>query len=264
MTRWPPPGCEASTRAKTGDLDEQLTLDQYAILAEFDDDPDAVDRLAGRGRLGRVAGARGRTAPPAARRASRARAPARRAGRGRVRGHGDYSPAPHQLLTGLSHDGEDLTPETHAACPGRGVFFRPWDLTSPVHYCADPATYGHTFRSATTASAAAPGQPDAPDPAGPPADDTRIRPGGSSSRATRPGPPPPRSAGDGWPTLFARRTAPREVAQFVARQLLAMPEPLRSGLARAHAQVLFASSPDATTATGSRPATPHRRGGCRW
>ena len=33
------------TRAKTGDLGEQLTLDQYAMLAEFQDDPDAVDRL---------------------------------------------------------------------------------------------------------------------------------------------------------------------------------------------------------------------------
>ena len=30
--------------------------------------------------------------------------------------------------------------------------------------------------------------------------------------------------------LFARRAAPREVAQFVARQLLTMPEPLRTGL----------------------------------
>ena len=40
-------------------------------------------------------------------------------------------------------------------------------------------------------------------------------------------------------TLFARRSAPREVAQFVARQLVRMPEPLRSGLGRAHAQMLF-------------------------
>ena len=39
--------------------------------------------------------------------------------------------------------------------------------------------------------------------------------------------------------LFGRRTAPREAAQFVARQLLAMPDPLRSGLAAAHSMVSF-------------------------
>ena len=162
---------DASIRSKTGDLGEQLTLDQYAILAEFHDDPDAVDRLLA------VAGWGGSLEHEAERiRQQRAD----QAGHERLCAEldaagfavGDYSPAPHQLLTGLTHDGEDLSPEAHAACPGRGVIFRPWDLTSPVHYCSDPATYGHTVRSATTASAAAPGQPDVPNPAGPPADDT--------------------------------------------------------------------------------------------
>ena len=45
----------------------------------------------------------------------------------------------------LSHDGEDLAPETHAGCPGRGVFFRFYDPVSPVHYCANPDMYGHAF-----------------------------------------------------------------------------------------------------------------------
>jgi len=39
--------------------------------------------------------------------------------------------------------------------------------------------------------------------------------------------------------LFARRTAPREVAQFVARQLLAMPEPVRTGLSMAPGRMSF-------------------------
>ena len=39
--------------------------------------------------------------------------------------------------------------------------------------------------------------------------------------------------------MFARRTVPREVAQFITRQLLTMPEPVRSGLARAPGQALF-------------------------
>ncbi len=36
-----------------------------------------------------------------------------------------------------------------------------------------------------------------------------------------------------------RRTVPREAAHFIARQLLTMPDPLRSGLAGAHHRVLF-------------------------
>ena len=34
------------TRGKVSELAEQLTLDQYAVLAEFEDDPEAVERLA--------------------------------------------------------------------------------------------------------------------------------------------------------------------------------------------------------------------------
>ena len=41
-------------------------------------------------------------------------------------------------LAGLVHDGEDLTPETHAGCPGRGAYFQSWNLEHPVHYCASP------------------------------------------------------------------------------------------------------------------------------
>ena len=229
---------DASTRAKTGDLGEQLTLDQYAMLAEFHDDPDAVDRLlAVAGWGGSLEHEAERIRQQRADQADHERLCAELDAAGFA--VGDYSPAPHQLLTGLTHDGEDLTPETHASCPGRGVIFRPWDLTTPVHYCSDPATYGHTFRSATTASAAAPGQPDAPDPAGPPADDTpdpsrRIVIQGNKAWAAA------TEVRRRWlVTLFARRSAPREVAQFVARQLVRMPEPLRSGLGRAHAQVLF-------------------------
>ena len=41
------------------------------------------------------------------------------------------------------------------------------------------------------------------------------------------------------PQLFARRAAPREVARFVAVQLLTMPEPLRLGLAAAPGSPVF-------------------------
>jgi ParB family chromosome partitioning protein len=63
-----------------------------------------------------------------------------------------------------------------------------------------------------------------------------------------------------WLTsLFARRTAARELTQFVARQLVTMPDPLWSGLARAHSQELFSqltghSEGEWVTICGSAPA----------
>ena len=40
-------------------------------------------------------------------------------------------PAGAARLSQLLHDGEDLTPETHGSCPGRGAFFYSWALTTP-------------------------------------------------------------------------------------------------------------------------------------
>ena len=75
-------------------------------------------------------------------------------------------------LSALIHDEEDLTPETHVACPGRGAFFPMWDRRHPVHYCTDPAAYGHAVRSLLLRRGAAgqssTGTPD--DPAGRPGD----------------------------------------------------------------------------------------------
>ena len=225
------------TRAKVGQLEEQLTLDQYAILVEFEDDPTAVDRLASAARWGM-------TLEHEAERLRQERA--EHAEHQRLRGELDNAgyvitgtlPADGQLLSSLCQDEEVLTIDTHAACPGRGVFFRPYDLASPVHYCADPARYGHTSRYAATASApagaAAPDPNEAP-PADPPDPSRRIVIEGNKAWA---------AAGEvrrRWLAgLFARRTAPREVTVFITGQLLTMPEPLRSGLARAHSDSLFA------------------------
>jgi len=47
-------------------------------------------------------------------------------------------------LTGLTHDGDDLTPEAHAACPRHGATFQRWNLLHPSFYCTSPAVHGHT------------------------------------------------------------------------------------------------------------------------
>jgi ParB family transcriptional regulator, chromosome partitioning protein len=148
----------------------------------------------------------------------------------------DTSPEPGQLLVTLLHDGEDLTAEAHAACPGRAVFFHSWDLRSPVHYCTDPATYGHTSRSA---GPPAPDGGDDPAPAAPlleesPDPSRRLVIEGNKAWAAA------AEVRRRWlATVFARRTAPRELTQFLAGQLVTMPDPLYSGLARAHQQTLF-------------------------
>ena len=122
------------------------------------------------------------------------------------------------------------------------MFFRFYDLLTPVHYCASPDLYGHTFRhreqvspavAGGAAGAPAPGGY-APEPAEPDPSRRLVIQGNREWKAAA-------EVRKRWlaANLFARRTAPREAAQFVARQLLTMPEPLRSGLARAHSSVDF-------------------------
>src|ERR1022692_3863799 len=91
----------AETRAAAGDLAGQLTLDELALLAEFDGDAEYVaerirqDRAEAAQHEQLVAGleAAGITVT-------------------------EGLPDGAARLAGLVHDGADLTPETHASCPG--------------------------------------------------------------------------------------------------------------------------------------------------
>ena len=237
------------TRATVDALDHQLTLDQLAVLTEFDNDPQAIARLTTAAWTGAFEHEAERLRQQRAEHAEhdRLRRELEQAGVTVT----DTLPAAAHLLTGLRHDGADLTPETHAACPGRGAYFRSYDLTTPVHYCADPRAHGHTFRyddaraSGTAAGAAGPLRPVGPD-GSPGQSDPGLRdpgPADATRRLVISGNRAWRAAGEvrkRWlASLFARRTAPREVAVFVARLLLRMPDPVRSGLAAASGRVLF-------------------------
>ena len=231
------------TRAAAGDLAAQLTLDELALLAEFDGDDEAVATIL-------EALRRGLTAEYVAERIRQDRAEAAQheqlvadlvsAGITVTDGLPDGA----ARLAGLLHDGQDLTPEVHAGCPGRGAYFQSWNLSHPVHYCASPAEHGHTVRTFGPppgggndqgADAAMP-SPLPDDPAADAAPDPGRRLVIEGNKAWA-------AAGEvrrRWlPQLFARRAAPREVARFVAAQLLSMPEPLRLGLAAAPASPLF-------------------------
>lgn len=228
-------------RARVEDLDEQLTLDELAVLAEFDGDDDAVARLTIAAECG--------TLEHEAELLRQARA--EDAEHDRIRRELEKAgytvteilPANGQHLTALSHDGEDLTPETHTTCPGRGVYFRNWDMLTPVHYCGSPDMYEHVLRHRDPVSqAAADGDAGSPAPGGWTPEPAEPDPGRRLVIAGNREWKAAAQVRQRWlaTNLFARRTAPREVAQFVARQMLAMPEPLRTGLARAHSMDAFA------------------------
>ena len=231
----------AKTRAAAGDLAAQLTLDELALLAEFDGDPEAVAKIVEALRLGH-------TAEYVAERIRQDRAETaqheQQAAELEAAGFTvtDGLPDGAARLAGLLHDGQDLTPEAHAGCPGRGAYFQSWNLAHPVYYCASPAEHGHTVRTFGPPQGGEDGaggvtpSPLSDDPPGDPAPDPGRRLVVEGNKAWA-------AAGEvrrRWlPQLFARRAAPRQVARFVAGQLLVMPEPLRLGLAAAPAGPLF-------------------------
>ena len=243
-------GMSAETRAAAGELAAQLTLDELALLAEFDGDPEAVERILEALRAGYAA-------EYVAERIRQDRAEAaqheqlrRRTGGGRDRRSPTACPTGAARLAGLIHDGEDLTPEAHASCPGRGVYFQSWNMAAPGALLRRPGRARAHVRTSGAPLLNSERRRWRPDADGR-SRRCRIDPAGDS--AARSGP----QAGDRgqqgvggrrrrcasrWlaSVLFARRAAPREAARFVARQLLTMPDPLRLGLAAAPAQpVLF-------------------------
>src|SRR6266516_3230786 len=138
-------GISSGTREQVAGLDRQLSLDELALLAEFDADPDALAQLL------RAASCRYPVEHVAERiRQDRAEA----AEHARIRGELEASGCPvtdeivpgSMLLISLAHDGHDLTPENHASCPGHGAFFRSHDRRTPLFYCADPAGNSHVSR----------------------------------------------------------------------------------------------------------------------
>ena len=141
----------AGTKARAAEASPDLTLDDLALLAEFEGDDDATSRLL-------ASLEHGYPLDHVAERIRRDRAEA--AEHARIRGDLEASgvlvtdrlPDGAAWLTSLTHDGQDLAPETHAACPGNGVTFTAWNLLEPAWYCASPAEQGHASRWLTGGS----------------------------------------------------------------------------------------------------------------
>lgn len=250
------PRDEVSNALKAGRLSETarlksaacygMNLEQYALLQEFDDDQDAVDRLLeafNRSESGQHTAERIRADREARAEADKARTRYRDAGyqisTGRV-------PAGGMLLLSLSHDGEHLTPEAHEQCPGRGIVFQSWAPNDPIHYCADPAAHGHqsrlTARNEDTQNSAEPEQdedshPTLPEPQPEPDTASSHRFVVEGNRSWTAAATVRRSF---LGTMFSRGTATRDMELFAVSQLLTMPAPLRSKLTSAPYTDLFA------------------------
>lgn len=246
----------AETRARAAEACEQVSLDDMALLAEFDGDEDATSALLQAIEYGY----------PLEHTAQRIRHDkAEAAEHARIRGELEAAgvtvtgelPDDAAWLDDLTHDGEVLTAQSHAGCPGRGATFRSWNLLEPRYYCASPAEHGHESRWATARTDTGTGG------------SLSVSPGPVSGASGPAGSPPAPSGPDRrlvvagnkaweaaavvrhrWITdsLLARRSAPREVHEFAARQLLAMPYPLADRLAGTRHRSLF------TRLTGGRDA----------
>ena len=250
------------TRAAVDALPQDLTLEDLAILAEFDGQDEAIARLtqaAGWGHSLEHQAELLRQEHAARAEHERLRRDLQDAGVTLT----DSLPPGGQLLAVLSHDGQDLTPEAHASCPGRGAYFRPYDQATPVYYCADPDAHGHAFRYASPGTGP-------PAPASRPGRAGSLTPGrpmpaaGWSSRATGHGRPLPRSASAGCPRICSP-AAPRPARPPSSPPGSCWPCPTRC--ARAWPPPTAAScsprSPATTPATGWKPAIPLRAAASR-
>ena len=144
------------TRAAAGDLARQLSLDDLALLAEFNDDPGAISRILD-------ALHRGDSAEYVVERIRQDRAEAieHQQQLDELRAADipitDTLPAGAVRLADLLHDGNDLTPQAHASCPGRGAYFYPFNWRSPSTTAPAPKSMATPafVRSSGTSPAAA-------------------------------------------------------------------------------------------------------------
>ena len=222
-----------------------ITLDQLALLAEFDGDDAAVTRLTNvfcDGKSGEHVAERIRQERAEA--AEHERLLAQLAADGYA--ITDDLPPDAKMLHLLLHDEQELTPESHATCPGRGVYFYTYQPLQPQHYCTDPAANGHSSRYQSTPL---------PDLSGNGNASTGGGPAGDPAPENTPAPDPQRKlvieGNRAWvsarnvrkrwlaDSLLARRTAPKGTMPFIAAQFLAMPQALRDALTRAPGSEMF-------------------------
>jgi ParB family chromosome partitioning protein len=237
-------GMSGLARETAAAFGQSITLDQAALFAEFADDDTAVNQIMNdicNGRTGQHVAERLRQ--------ERADEAARQQLITELAAGGyeitDQYPGARLLLTYLTHDGQDLTPQTHAACPGRAVHLSSYNPPLVTHFCTGPDSHGHTSRfpgtalpdlggSGTLGSDGA-GTPPAPETAPVPDPARRLVIEGNKAWTAA------ANVRKRWlaSSLLARRTTPREAMPFITGQLLEMPSPVRDAITRASRSSLF-------------------------
>lgn len=249
-------GLSPRTREMTEAADYEWTLEDLALLAPFEDDFDAMNRImeaVGYGQplayiVQKLSDERERRArrdklvaeleeqgftvlnePPA----GAVRVDLLRSGSSPADNADDDGANEGDDAGGENHD-QEMDPAAHASCPGAVVVLRSWQ-EEPSWYCLDPARYGHASkwqmrtlptvgRSADdTPDAGSPGDSDAPDPGR-----KLVIEGNKAWVAAG-------TVRQRWLAEFLSRKSPPSgtgglVAQFVTTQILTMPQPLRQAL----------------------------------
>ncbi|MFC5813616.1 hypothetical protein [Nonomuraea harbinensis] len=214
------------TRRTAQVMEYDWTLDELALLQEFDADPEAlaqIDALITRwGHTGRHAIERVRRDRQEAAAHAQARAELEAAGISVT----EDEPAGAVRLSRLSATVVGFDPDQHADCPGHGAFFPSLRPDRPELYCSVPEQHGYTPPPTITFPRPAKPQEDGPSR-------KIVIEGNRAWMAAA-------TVRQEWlATFLARKSAPKPVARFVTRILNDMPAPVRDKLGSASLSTLY-------------------------
>lgn len=236
------------TRQAAQEMDYDWTLEDLALLAEFDGDEEALAEIhqrVGWGHKVRYAVEYIRTERAEAAERVRVRAELQQAG---IRVSDDIPPGA-LTLSRLADVVEGFDPGTHTTCEGHGVFLRSRGTATPLAYCTGPEQHGYAPPEAPSAS----GAPVVGSAASAKATELERRLVIEGNRAWKAS----AAVRQEWVAgLLARATAPKPVLAWVARQLMEMPTPLRDKLTGARHTALWAKlagTIDAASTAAVRP-----------
>ncbi|MDA0634359.1 ParB/RepB/Spo0J family partition protein [Nonomuraea sp. CA-218870] len=214
------------TRRRAQAMEYAWTLDELALLEEFDGDQEALARIdsfiSSWGHSGRHAIERVRRERQEAAAHDRALADLAAAGIPVT----EDEPAGAVRLSRLATRMEGFDPEQHTDCPGRGAFFSSFRPEQPELYCSTPERHGYTPPPAITLPPPAKTEHDGPSR-------KVVVQGNRAWMAAA-------TVRQEWlATLLARKSAPKPVARFITRMLNDMPAPVRDKLGSAALSTLY-------------------------
>ncbi|MGP3920565.1 ParB/RepB/Spo0J family partition protein [Nonomuraea sp. 10N515B] len=214
------------TRQRAQAMEYAWTLDELALLEEFDGDEQAlaeIDALISQwGHSSRHAIERVRRDRQEAAAHAQALAELEAAG---IPVTEDEPPGAVRLSR-LAASVEGFDPAQHADCPGRGAFFYSWRQEQPELYCSSPERHGYTPPPVITLPPSARAKDD-----GPPR--KVVLQGNRAWTAAA-------TVRQEWlASFFTRKSAPKPVARFITRVLNDMPAPVRDKLGSASMCTLY-------------------------